>query len=136
MLVGSIIQVTGTALLSIIPNNTAIGPAVYGYEALAGLGVGMVVGMVIAIPPQLVESRDLGNEYLSHNPSYHPPLSIIIALENSLICFTRVFTSDFKWGINSISCSWWCHRPSHHLRRYEQFSHFPPQRFHRPCTAY
>jgi len=59
MFIGSILEIIGIALIATIPNGTTIPSAIYGYEAIGGLGIGMVLGMVIVIPPHVVEPRDL-----------------------------------------------------------------------------
>ncbi|KAM0308054.1 hypothetical protein ACHAO8_010387 [Botrytis cinerea] len=69
MLIGSILQIVGISLMSTIPNGSDVNPAIYGYEAIAGLGIGIVYGMVIVIPPHIVERRDLGKKHLSHYKS-------------------------------------------------------------------
>ncbi|KAF5877909.1 putative mfs multidrug transporter protein [Botrytis fragariae] len=59
MFIGSILQIVGISLMSTIPNGLNVNSAIYGYEAIAGLGIGIVYGMVIVIPPHIVERRDL-----------------------------------------------------------------------------
>lgn len=59
---GSIIQLVGLALLSTLSSTNIMAPApsfIYGWEILSGFGIGMVWGMLLVIPPHVVEHRDL-----------------------------------------------------------------------------
>ncbi|KAI9658931.1 MAG: hypothetical protein M1821_001891 [Bathelium mastoideum] len=56
--VGSIIQVVGFTLWSMTPADTTIKTAFYGYEAMAGFGVGIPYATVIVMMPFVVEKRD------------------------------------------------------------------------------
>lgn len=59
---GSIIQLIGLSLFSTLSSNDIMTPApsvVYGWEVLSGFGIGMVWGMLLVIPPHVVEHRDL-----------------------------------------------------------------------------
>lgn len=59
---GSIIQLVGIALLSTLSSTNIMAPApsvIYGWEILSGFGIGMVWGMLLVIPPHVVERRDL-----------------------------------------------------------------------------
>ncbi|KAL1622846.1 hypothetical protein SLS54_004866 [Diplodia seriata] len=63
ILTGSVVQLVGISLLCTLPTdgNSAIVPAaMYGYQMLAGCGIGCVFGILLQLPPQLVEKRDLG----------------------------------------------------------------------------
>ncbi|KAJ8070672.1 hypothetical protein OCU04_001043 [Sclerotinia nivalis] len=66
MFIGSSLQIIGITLISTVPNGVNVNSAIYGYEAIAGLGIGIVIGMVIVIPPHVVERRDLGKKHLSN----------------------------------------------------------------------
>ena len=57
---GAVIQVAGTALLSITPTSTDIPGQIYGYEAVAGLGTGINLACLIIMTPFAVEKRDKG----------------------------------------------------------------------------
>lgn len=57
---GSVFQMTGIAFLSFLPEGKTVPSAIYGYEVLAGFGIGMMFGMCLVIPPHVVEARDLG----------------------------------------------------------------------------
>lgn len=59
MFIGSCLQVIGVALLSTVSKDTHIDHAIYGYEVIAGLGIGIVIAMIIVVPPHVVEKRDL-----------------------------------------------------------------------------
>lgn len=59
---GSIVQLIGLSLFSTLSSNDILTPApsvVYGWEVLSGFGIGMVWGMLLVIPPHVVEHRDL-----------------------------------------------------------------------------
>lgn len=62
VLAGSVIQLVGLSLFSTLSSNDIIAPApsvFYGWEILSGFGIGMVWGMLLVIPPHVVEHRDL-----------------------------------------------------------------------------
>ena len=59
---GSIIELIGLSLLSTLSSTNIMAPAqsvIYGWEILSGFGIGMVWGMLLVIPPHVVEHRDL-----------------------------------------------------------------------------
>lgn len=59
---GSIIQLIGLSLFSTLSSDAIMTPApsvLYGWEVLSGSGIGMVWGMLLVIPPHVVEHRDL-----------------------------------------------------------------------------
>ncbi|KAF6221940.1 hypothetical protein HO133_001908 [Letharia lupina] len=59
---GSIVQLIGLSLFSTLSSNDILTPApsvIYGREVLSGFGIGMVWGMLLVIPPHVVEHRDL-----------------------------------------------------------------------------
>ena len=57
---GSIVQIIGFALLSTSPTSRSIDNAQYGYEAIAGLAVGVNLACLILMAPFTVEKRDKG----------------------------------------------------------------------------
>ena len=62
VLTGSIIELIGLSLLSTLSSTNIMAPAqsvIYGWEVLSGFGIGMVWGMLLVIPPHVVEPRDL-----------------------------------------------------------------------------
>ena len=59
---GSVTELVGLSLLSTLSTNEIMTPAppvLYGWEVLTGFGIGMVWGMLLVIPPHVVEHRDL-----------------------------------------------------------------------------
>ncbi|KAJ5112256.1 major facilitator superfamily domain-containing protein [Penicillium argentinense] len=58
-LIGSILHTVGMSLFSILPENTSYPPEGYGYEAIAGAGVGITIGILTLAVPYIVEPRDL-----------------------------------------------------------------------------
>ncbi len=62
VLAGSIIELIGLSLFSTLSATSIMIPApavIYGWEVLSGFGIGMVWGMLLVIPPHVVEHRDL-----------------------------------------------------------------------------
>lgn len=57
-LVGSALQVIGCALLSTIPNHASIFHGQYGYQVIAGIGVGISLACLVVMAPFTVEERD------------------------------------------------------------------------------
>ena len=60
ILVGAVFQILGFALLSTVPMGTSPSHAQYGYQAIAGFGVGMNLSNLIIMTPFAVEKRDKG----------------------------------------------------------------------------
>ncbi|KAI0190606.1 MFS multidrug transporter-like protein [Astrocystis sublimbata] len=56
---GAAFQLTGIALLASDPVGRDIPPRLYGFEILAGFGVGITFGTLVTITPSSVEPRDL-----------------------------------------------------------------------------
>ena len=62
VLAGSIIELIGLSLFSTLSSTSIMTPAasaIYGWEVFSGFGIGMVWGMLLVIPPHVVEHRDL-----------------------------------------------------------------------------
>lgn len=59
-MMGSTFQLIGLALFTTISDDRVIPATIYGYEIMTGFGIGMVIGISLLIPPQVVETRDLG----------------------------------------------------------------------------
>ncbi|KAH8426393.1 uncharacterized protein LDX57_004131 [Aspergillus melleus] len=59
VLLGSILHTIGMALLSTIPASGSFPVAGYGYEAIAGAGVGITIGNLLLAVPYVVEAIDL-----------------------------------------------------------------------------
>ncbi|KAL1970237.1 hypothetical protein VTN77DRAFT_5397 [Rasamsonia byssochlamydoides] len=59
LMLGSILHTVGVALLSTLPENNHFPAAGYGYEILAGAGVGTTFGILVLATPFVVEPRDL-----------------------------------------------------------------------------
>ena len=53
---GCIFQSVGTGLMSTLPVN--MGPKDYGYEVILGLGLGLNIGSVIIVTPNLIRGKD------------------------------------------------------------------------------
>ena len=60
VLFASILQVVGFALLTTIPFTLNTIPAMYGYEVIAGFGIGINITLLILMTPFSVEKRDHG----------------------------------------------------------------------------
>ncbi|KAE8353172.1 major facilitator superfamily domain-containing protein [Aspergillus coremiiformis] len=59
ILFGSLLHVVGMALFITLPQTNSFPSAGYGYEVLAGTGVGTTIGICILAVPYVVERRDL-----------------------------------------------------------------------------
>lgn len=60
LFVGALCQVLGLSLLSTLSTSAAFPAAGYGYEVLAGVGVGVTFGILVLATPFVAEPRDLG----------------------------------------------------------------------------
>lgn len=58
--IGSLIELVGLALFSTLPDDVAVPSVIYGWQVLSGWGIGMVMGMLLVMPPHVVEKRDIG----------------------------------------------------------------------------
>ncbi|KAF5855224.1 hypothetical protein ETB97_009653 [Aspergillus alliaceus] len=56
---GSILHTVGMVLLSTLPQSDSFPRAGYGYEVIAGVGIGISIGICILAVPYVVETRDL-----------------------------------------------------------------------------
>lgn len=59
---GSVVELIGLSLFSTLSSTdimTTAPSVLYGWEVLSGFGIGMVWGMLLVIPPHVVEHRDL-----------------------------------------------------------------------------
>ncbi|KAE8382490.1 major facilitator superfamily domain-containing protein [Aspergillus bertholletiae] len=59
ILFGSVLHTVGMALLSVLPQSDSFPSAGYGYEVIAGAGVGITIGICVLAVPYVVETRDL-----------------------------------------------------------------------------
>jgi len=73
----SALSVIGTGLLTTLGPQREINRATYGYECLAGLGMGAVWGLAVTLTPNVVEARDFGTfaEKHDHKVSTNPALA-------------------------------------------------------------
>ena len=55
LFLGAILQTVGTALLS--TSSITVGPATYGYETILGVGLGLNIGTVILLTPNLIRGK-------------------------------------------------------------------------------
>lgn len=58
--VGSVLQILGMGLLFSVPVTTDLPARIYGYQVLAGLGIGLSLTTLLNLAPYLVEKRVLG----------------------------------------------------------------------------
>ena len=72
LFIGSTLQVIGISLFATLSDHKTLNAPIYGFEIVSGFGIGMVIGILLVIPPQLVETRDLGNVEFSQE--HQPPL--------------------------------------------------------------
>ncbi|MCJ1380726.1 hypothetical protein MMC17_003834 [Xylographa soralifera] len=59
LFVGALFQVLGLALLSTLTTSASFPAAGYGYEVLAGMGIGLTFGILVLATPFIAEPRDL-----------------------------------------------------------------------------
>jgi Na+/melibiose symporter-like transporter len=60
IIIGSILQVIGFALLATLPGSSVLHPRTYGYEIIAGFGSGINGSLLLLMMPFAVEARDRG----------------------------------------------------------------------------
>jgi MFS family permease len=60
LLLGSIIQVSGLAWFSVLPQDGTLPAQIYGCQIITGFGIGCILGITLLMPPLVVEKKDLG----------------------------------------------------------------------------
>lgn len=90
LFIGSTIQLIGLALFSTLSSDPHIPPVIYGWEVLSGFGIGIVFGILLLIPPQVVEPRDLGQ----YAPSSPQPAQLDTSISSFLFSFLSHLTAD------------------------------------------
>jgi hypothetical protein len=70
LLVGAVLQVTGVCLLSSMTNTSSVPASIYAYQVLTGLGIGIVFGLCLVLPPAVIDNKDFGKRVI------HPHLLI------------------------------------------------------------
>jgi hypothetical protein len=60
LLVGAALQITGVSLISTIKSTDSVPKAIYGYQVMAGLGIGIFFGLCLVLPPAVARDKDLG----------------------------------------------------------------------------
>lgn len=60
LLLGCVIHTVGVGLLSTITRSKGFHSADIGYEAIAGAGIGLTLGVLLLSTPYIVEDRDIG----------------------------------------------------------------------------
>lgn len=58
LLVGVVCQVIGVCLLSSITTTTTVPSAIYAYQILTGLGIGIMFGLCLVLPPAVIDNKD------------------------------------------------------------------------------
>lgn len=71
MLLGTVLQTVGFALLSTLPTYKQDWNGQYGYSVIAGLGTGSTIGSLYMLGPIAVDKKDQG-ECCHNSTSYHP----------------------------------------------------------------
>lgn len=82
LFIGSTIQLIGLALFSTLSSDSHIPSVIYGWEVLSGLGIGIVFGILLLIPPQVVEQRDLGMHVPHHAPAQIGSISLLVSVQS------------------------------------------------------
>mgnify|MGYP005988722501 CR=1 FL=1 len=96
LILGGSLQLIGAGLLTSLPSNGHLLPAQYGYEAIAGAGLGVTFGILMLGIPFAVEKKDLG--MLLHLHSFRDDL-LTVRIE-----------SYRNWCVNPSSNAGWCNR--------------------------
>lgn len=60
LFLGALLQLLGLVLLSTLPTTRELPAKAYGFETLAGVGVGVTFGILVLATPYVASSRDLG----------------------------------------------------------------------------
>jgi hypothetical protein len=58
LILGASLQIIGFALLSTLPTSVETWPGQYGYNVIAGLGIGISIGAFFAMGPVAVDKKD------------------------------------------------------------------------------
>ena len=66
LLFGAILQLLGLVLLSTLPATREFPVKGYGFEAVAGMGMGVTFGILVLATPFVANPRDLGECSYSH----------------------------------------------------------------------
>ena len=93
LVVSTALQIMGIGLLYSVVGSPSTPPSMYGYEVLAGLGVGLSLTTLLNVARFVVERRHLGK-------------SRYLRIPRTLIRLK----SCCRWGRNPIKNSWWSHR--------------------------
>lgn len=131
---GASFQLVGLVLLATMPASTGSIPAAqYGYEAVAGFGVGITFGTLVTITPGSVDMRDLATAtgamiqfrqmvYPFFNYTHYFPFLIPYEFCTLLPCFSRIqsqlLTAPVQPGRS--------HRPHHRLQPTQQLPEKAP----------
>lgn len=95
ILFGSVLQTVGMALFAILPQTDSFPSAGYGYEVIAGTGIGVTIGICVLAVPYVVETRDLG---MSPNPLLSLVFNMLTLQQQQL---RALLTNAVFWGVQS-----------------------------------
>ena len=70
LLVGCVVHTVGMGLLSTITTSHGFHATDIVYQAIAGAGMGVIMGVLVLSTPYIVEDRDLGNSFPFYVTSY------------------------------------------------------------------
>jgi MFS family permease len=104
LLLGSIIQVSGLAWFSVLPQDGTLPAQIYGCQIITGFGIGCILGITLLMPPLVVEKKDLGKLFAA-------------TLDGKP---TDLVNSYFEWSAYPVPCPWWHSRSVHY---HDHFQH-------------
>jgi cyanate permease len=58
LLVGVVLQIVGVCLLSSMTNTYTVPNAIYAYQVMTGLGIGIMFGLCLVLPPAVIDNKD------------------------------------------------------------------------------
>ena len=60
LMVGTLLQMTGVSLLSTMKITHSVPQSIYAFQVITGLGVGVMFGLCVVLPPVVVKNKDSG----------------------------------------------------------------------------
>ena len=124
LLVGCIVHTVGVGLLSTIASSEGFHATDVGYSVIAGVGIGIILGVLMLCTPYIVEDRDLGTSVSFFSSPCLPILKPERTKKetSSLTDHFANLNSHCNWSCSSIPIPRRCHRTCYCL----QYSQRPP----------
>lgn len=101
---GALLQLTGLVLLSTLPTTRDFPARGYGFETLAGFGVGVTFGILVLVTPFVANPEDLG-ECPYNNRITNPLCSLLLACTDSIsaVATGAIIQFRFLGGVIGLS---------------------------------